>query len=408
MPLQIDNQTLSLIISERIGDLDLDSFSPTDWELLVRKAQTEGVAPLVYWVLSRSGKFSSILESVHHSLRSMYSSVWKQNQEIFKELEVLTRLFDQAEIPLVVLKGACFALTIYPDIGLRPMGDLDLLVPASKLSEAVRIAKTLGYVDIVPEASPGLGDLLGHAIFLQKTGVSSITLELHNSLVADKSYTYAVPVDWFWSQTESFVCDLSKTRFNNLRMLTPTAQILYAASHAMLQHGGKNTSLCWFYDLDRLIRFYAERVDWNLLLSQAKDFEWGSALDAALSQTYTYFNTPIPGHVRASLSEGSDRNRKLVALMQIHPATHMLEERQKLMALNGYGRLRLALALIAPSPSYMRWRYQLQTSWVLPAYYIFRWWGIFKDVLHTIVSLFQKTRPVERQATESAPPKNGS
>ena len=52
-------------------------------------------------------------------------------------------------------------LTIYPDIGLRPMGDMDILVPRPKLAKAVRIAQSLGYENNKPDALPGLQDLLG-------------------------------------------------------------------------------------------------------------------------------------------------------------------------------------------------------------------------------------------------------
>jgi hypothetical protein len=189
-------------------------------------------------------------------------------------------------------------------------------------------------------------------------------------------------------------------------MLSPAAQILYAAAHAMLQHGGKNTPLRWYYDLDRLIRFYEERINWELLLSQAETFEWGSALNAALSQACAYFDTPIPDNVRASLSMYADRNQELVALLKTKPATHILEEYQKMLSLNWVGRFRLVLALIFPSPAYMRWRYHLKTPWALPAHYLLRWWGIGKDFLPTLVSLFRKTRPLAQQGTESARPKN--
>jgi hypothetical protein len=182
----------------------------------------------------------------------------------------------------------------------------------------------------------------------------------------------------------------------NLFMLTPTAQVLYAASHAMLQHGGKKAPLRWFYDLDRLIRFYAGRLDWDLLLSQARIFEWGSALEAALSKTVACFGTPIPEHVLTSLSGISDRHQKLVALKQIQPATHVLEERQQLLSLKGYARFRLLLALIVPSPVYMRWRYRLKTSWAVPAYYVLRWWGILKDALHTVIVLIKRSHPVNQ------------
>ena len=88
----------------------------------------------------------------------------------------------------MVLQGVCFALTIYPDIGLRPMGDLDLLLPKAKLAEAVQVAKMTGYVDSLPEAASGLNDLLSHHVFLQKMDVQPFTLELHYSLVADSIY----------------------------------------------------------------------------------------------------------------------------------------------------------------------------------------------------------------------------
>jgi hypothetical protein len=294
---------------------------------------------------------------------------------------------------VVALKGVCFALTIYPDPGLRPMVDLDLLVPASKASEAVRIAKSSGYVDALPEASPGLGELLDHEVCLKKMAVPFTTLELHHSLVAEKSFTYAVPVDWFWSQTEPMEAFSSERRIENLRMLTPTAQVLYACAHAMLQHGARNTSLRWYYDLDRLIRIYAGRMDWDLLLSQARIFEWSSAASAALAQTTALFGTPIPQKVLDDLPRHFDRNTKRVAMMQDRPATHTLEEYQKLKSLNGYGRFKLILALIVPGPAYMRWRYGLRSVWALPVYYLFRWWGILKDAIQTVIELMQKSRP---------------
>ena len=237
----LDNRMLSLLISGRLTEVDWNSFSHEEWNLLAYRAQMEGVAPLLYWTFFRAKLLSSLPLAAQNSLRLIYASTRIQNQMIFKDLESLSHLFQEAGIPLVVLKGACFALTIYPDIGLRPMGDLDILVPASRLADAVHIAKSLEYELAGPEATPGLRNLISHDVYLKKTGSQSLILEIHHSLVADKSFKYAVPVEWFWEQTEPLNVSSANVRmsFGNLLMLTPEAQVLYAASHAMLQHGGK-------------------------------------------------------------------------------------------------------------------------------------------------------------------------
>jgi hypothetical protein len=320
----------------------------------------------------------------------MYYSTRMSNEGIIYEMEMLTNLFSQADIQVVALKGVCYALTIYPDIGLRPMADLDLLLPASKFPLAVGIAKSSGYVQTVPEASPGLRELLNHEIYLKKFAVPFTNLELHHSLVADRTYTYAVTVDWFWNQTELLVGQASNVRSENLFMLSPTAQVMYASAHAMLQHGGRNTTLRWYYDLDRLLRVYVKRIDWDELLSQAQTFNWGSALEAALSVTMAYFETPVPREVLVKLGKTSDRNRERVEMMQNRPESHTQEEYYKLKSLNWYGRFRLALALAIPSPAYMRWRYGLENSLTLPVWYLYRWGGIIIDVFKTVWKLTQK------------------
>ena len=383
----MDTHTLSLLISGREKEISENTLATLDWDELARAAHVEGVGPLLYWQLSRSGRLSSLPEKTRDFLLLLYGGTRIQNQEMFKELESLAHAFHQGGIELVALKGICLALTVYPDVALRPIGDMDVLVPKAKLAGAVAIAKALGYQDAKPEASPGLTALLYHEICLRKPGPQPVTLELHHSLVADATFTYAVPVDWFWEQTEPLKPLSSQTAFEHLLTLTPEAQILYAAGHAMLQHGGANTPLRWYYDLDLLIRHYSHRLDWDLLLSQAKAFEWSSALDAALAQTVAYFDTPVPEWILASLSASHDRHRDLVALKQIPPATHILQERQKLLSLNIYGRLRLVLALLVPSPAYMRWRYRLESAWLLPLYYPYRWWGILKDAVRTLLSI---------------------
>jgi len=399
----INNSTLSLIISDRLQELDWDSFPRSNWDLLVAKAHAERVAPLIYWTLSNSGQIGSLPESARNSLRTMYSDTWTHNHRIFKELEVLAGLFHQADIRAVLLKGACFALTIYPDIGLRPMQDIDLLIPALQISGAVGIAASQGYERIPerPEIFIGERELFSQEITLGKVDGQFLYLDLHKDLVANPVYTYAVRTNWFWNQIESFnvwpSSESAPGQFRSLPigMLTPTAQLLHSASHAILQHGHRNSPLLWFYDLDRLLSVYAERMDWDQLIDRALEFQWGPVLYEALSRTHSCFNSPIPDFVYDGLLKQSHSQKNLVILKQNNPRTLLIDEEQELMALKGWVRFRLILALIAPAPAYMRWRYQLKTSWRLPVCYLLRWLGILVDAFRTLIVLLKRSPETE-------------
>ena len=372
---------LAQIILKKGEFLAQDTYSDAEWDILIHESHNEGVAPLVYQALFSMGNISLLPDKAQTFLRLAYASTQIQNQIIFKELEVLSRLFSQENIALVALKGIAFALSIYPDAGLRPMGDIDLLVPKEKMALAIELVQSLGYQVAKPEISLGLHDLLNHEVCLQKNAAHPLVVELHHSLVADKTYSYAVPVDWFWEQMELLHSPFSTVSFENLLKLKPEAQILYAAAHAILQHGEGSAPLRWFYDVDSLVRHYETSIDWKLLCSQVQTVEWGSALHRFLTRTIDYFDTPIPKRVMDTLANIPDQHLKLIIAKENNPRTRFDAEYQRLLSLNVLGRARLVFALLFPSPAYMRWRYGLTNPLKIPFFYFFRWGEIIKDVI---------------------------
>ncbi|MFQ5344183.1 MAG: nucleotidyltransferase family protein, partial [Anaerolineae bacterium] len=51
----------------------------------------------------------------------------------------------------MLLKGAALANTLYPTPALRPLSDIDLLIPRQHLEPAVQAVKSLGYRQPYPE-----------------------------------------------------------------------------------------------------------------------------------------------------------------------------------------------------------------------------------------------------------------
>ncbi|MFM7326680.1 MAG: nucleotidyltransferase family protein, partial [Nodosilinea sp.] len=67
------------------------------------------------------------------------------NLTLVRELKTILAALNRATIPVIVLKGAYLAQAIYPQLHLRQMGDMDLLVPQERVVEAYALVQSLGY-----------------------------------------------------------------------------------------------------------------------------------------------------------------------------------------------------------------------------------------------------------------------
>jgi hypothetical protein len=325
-----------------------------------------------------------------------------------------------AQIPVVILKGAALATTLYPSIGLRPMGDLDLLVPPDRLAEAVACLQALGYVEPAPDMVPGLNQVVGHHVGLDGGEAIPLHVELHWTLAAGEHARHAPSMPWFWQQTEPLSMGagglgsggareprstgageqrrgaeanspLHPSTSAPLLTLTPTAHLLYLAAHLMLQHGSARASLLWFCDLDLLVRRQADRLDWDELLRRAREFHWTAALHAALRGAQDRFGTPLPQGFLDALAETEDRQAaRLVARKADPRQTRAMGVWNFLSPLDGQARLRLALAIALPSPAYVRWRYQPRPGWLWPLCYPYRWLDILREGLSTLAKLARR------------------
>ena len=387
---------LTLIISDRSDQIDWSSINSTDWENLYFTAQAGKVAPLLYWKLkiSNSSIALSIPEVTLDRLRISYSHNCSRNAHLYRNLAEVLDILDD-DIPIIVLKGASIAPTVYPDIGLRQMQDIDLLVPEKELIYVIKLLESLGCKRTIPEFGSGILDLLSKEVALSKNSFHNIPLEIHSSIIASKAYDYAVPVDWFWSQIEHFSLPNSTNRKlnstrrrDNVFKFTPTAQLLHSAVHVTLQHGAGKMPLLWFFDIHRLIQVFEFQIDWELLINKAVEFRWQPALKSALSQTRNNFGTNLPDGIIKKLSRRSNTHvQKIVEIKQKTPQTRMIAEWLTFVSINPRHRLKLLLALLFPTFSYMRWRYHIQSTWSLPFFYVYRWLDILSDGIRTILLL---------------------
>ena len=414
------HQTLCRLLSDqprsefhRRADAALPpTLSSDDWHLLAATAQREGVAPLLYHGLKGAGWLASVPSDVQAALRQAYYATTASNLLLYRELSRILTAFNpqspipntQHPIPVILLKGVALAATLYSSIGLRPMSDLDLLVPEERLAEAVARLKALGYVEPYPEMAPGLNALAGHHVHLQGGQDVPVAVELHWTLIGGQHDWRSPSLPWFWQQTEEWRMEMetgvqspisnlqpptssSQSEIRNLQfeILTPTAHLLYLCAHLMLQHGEARSALRWFYDIHLLIEREGQRIQWDEVVARAREFRWAPAVYAALEGARDRFGTRLPPDVLETLDEASDAQAsRLVARRANSLQTRATGVVAAASSLSPGARLRLLLAIALPSPAYMRWRYKPRPAWLWPLCYFYRWLDILHEGLTTM------------------------
>lgn len=407
--IESSHRLLCLTLAGRSDLIAWSALSPADWRHLGATAQAEGLAPVLYHTLKTTGWPDPMPAYLRHALQSACYSTTARNGIFYYELSRILTAFHSGEYGsqaaagrtgLIVLKGGALATTLYPSLGLRPLSDLDLLVPRHQLKYAVQAAKSLGYREVYPELNPGTNRQVDFHVHLRGGPLDSLAVELHWGLVAGDGDWRRPPLDWFWEQTEELRIavqtpgaevgqgEMQPSRGTLALQLAPTAHLLYLAAHLMLQHGGASAILLWFYDLHLLIKTYGSRIDWDELLIRAREFRWAPALQAALQGTSDRFGTPIPDGFLDVLAEVRDERAARLVHRKADPIqTRAVSTWNTLAFLNWRARLHLAWSIIFPSPAYVRWRYKLRPEWLWPLGYGYRWWDILCEAIFTLARL---------------------
>ena len=372
------------MLSERADQIAWDNFTPADWDLFAQMAEREGVAPLMYWKLKDSAV--DVPPSTFNLLRSTYYQTLAHNTLMYQELERILEALGAAGIPVIVLKGAALAATVYEDIGLRPMGDLDLLVGREDITSAAETMKAIGFHRVSKDRIPGLNDLIGHAFLLMSEAQRNIAVELHWNLIEGNADWRSPSIHWFWKQT----CEADQANNKGFvgidwLSLNPTANLLYLAAHLMLQHGLSQARLLWLFDIHQLISNSYEEFRWSELISKANTFNWMEATGITLQEVHNRFMTPVDDSALASFS--IQENKKAWSFIRTKarsPETRFLRELRNLSTLTWWARVLLIFSILFPSPVHIQRQYNLRSIWLSPVFYVYRWMDILMDSIRTL------------------------
>lgn len=376
----------------RQAQIEWTQWTQNDWSTLVDATHQHGVASLLYHKFATAGWPCTVPNEARTNLQQKYHMSTARSALQYKEL---ARLLDALcpITPVLLIKGAVLGSTLYPDASLRPMNDIDLIIPRHNLERALQVVEALGYRQ-APRVGPELDQTVAHHVALYNEANPAITVELHWNLIGGDADWRTPSAAWFWQQTQlwqpheahlrcfpDLATSLSTYRTEVLQ-LQPAAHLLYLTAHMLLQHSWQVPRLVWLHDIHLLVTSYGNQIDWSVICEQARILGWTAALHVALERCQLCFGTPLPAGLLDTL-QGVDeaRTRMFVEHNQTR-VPRAARTWQRLNALRPWARLMWLLQLLYPTPQYMCWRYRPRVAWLWPLYYPYRW-------LHILVAVVQ-------------------
>lgn len=269
------------------------ALSASAWEEIVSLALNHGVAPLLHRSLQASGGLAALPEHLRTRLdadRRATALVNLRNCAAFRDI---ARELGKRNIPLMALKGLHLAERVYRDISLRPMGDVDILVPRAELGNVVATLQRMGYgpeEDMSGAAQAMLE--LGHAVGLAHRRLGNL-IEPHWS-IGEPGYGYAPPIEAIWrSAVPGRLADAE------VRLMSPEFVLLHVCAHLACNHTFL-LGLRGLCDIAEIVRAHPA-LDWKIVIDHGRRHGWERGVAAALRLAHEHLGAAVPGDVLAAL-----------------------------------------------------------------------------------------------------------
>jgi len=301
-----EDKLLLLCCRTEIGDKERNELTrieinKIDWGCFLEKAREEGISPIVYLMLPGIAIDKNILpDYVTDELKKDYYLTAKKNILTLNALGNILDVLNKAGLKVIVLKGAALAETVYGNLALRPMSDVDLLVKKEDLYRINEQLNGLGYfptdrsVDDVDLSSTYLTSL----DYRNPLG-NSPSLHIHwhfvNSTIPNESYMRQIKMEDIWR-------DAVRTNIANSEtwVMSPHHLIIHLAEHA-LRVTHSLSKLSYFCDIDRSINYYMKVLDWNLLVRDTIRFNLNKMVYTTLYFSRYFIEAKIPEDVLLKL-----------------------------------------------------------------------------------------------------------
>jgi hypothetical protein len=224
-----------------------------DADHLINLALQNGVGGLLYRSLVKADSLQKLGSAHNQRLQSIYYQTARLNLKLIHDIKEVLKRLNQENLDVVLLQGITLLDSVYEDIGLRPMKDIDLWVLPEDYDEFVNLLKSLGYEKETFYPSTCIKDetaidINTHILWADRVKARGVLLEINQENIFENAVRTKI-------DDQGTLC------------LHPYDQVLYLSLHAIKHHAER---LIWLLDIKGLIDHWTN-ADWRALIARARE-----------------------------------------------------------------------------------------------------------------------------------------
>ena len=217
----------------------------------------------------------------YEKIKGIYRYTLYKNSLVLAGLREILRALSEAGVPVMLLKGGAMILKYYPDRGMRPMNDIDLLVEKKNLGPALGALGGLGWRDIGQKV---------YDLFLRRhpavtmAGGLRFELDVHWNLLTE--YDPRIDPRGWWRDAR-----LIDWQGMPVYLLAPEDQLIHLCAHGIKYDA--LPSIRWIPDALNVLS--AEPgLSWETLVQKCRDFKVTLPVRSCLLFLQAHHGAPVP------------------------------------------------------------------------------------------------------------------
>ena len=234
---------------------------PHDWANIDVIAEEHAAAPLLHQWLTREKNTVDAPTPARRAITALALRHKLAYRARLKALNLMLEALETQNIPVILLKGAALAETVYADPALRPMRDVDILVSKQQAQAAAQCLTRIGFVQDETHLSRYMQDhhhLPNTAITIDGMKIS---VEVHHdAIAADVDDSIAT------DNLSAGPLSLTLSSGRAARCLNHTDMLRHLCRHSF--EPAAEIRLIHLFDIIAWASHYASDIDWDKIRAQ--------------------------------------------------------------------------------------------------------------------------------------------